>query len=353
MKLYNQSLLLDCIRQGKHSRASLAATTGLTKAAVTIIVDNLIRQGIVNEIPSEEPTIGRPPIYLALNNKARFFLGINISRCGWSAGIIDLSGTELSSVLRQGYPTPRSFKADIASVVCELLAACGATADKIVGIGVTTPGPVDVKQRRILNPPNFDAWHNYPIGDVLDGIFDVPVYVENVSNAVALSEKYFGNARDCANYMTVLINEGIGSGIVIDGSIFRGHNELGHTSIYPYGKPCNCGNIGCLECYASIPALLEGTGFEDWNSASQDTETVLKEARYLSIAVTNACNLFRFEKIILSGSIQSPDDPILNTLASELSRRSMSDTPIIVAGKVTSDTLISATPAYDRFFTVL
>ena len=130
-----------------------------------------------------------------------------------------------------------------------------------MGLGITAPGPLDSGKGTILNPPNFKKWKNTAIVSELKKTFDFDIMLENNASALAVAEKNYGAARGFSDFILLVVDTGVGAGIITDGSLYKGSNslgaELGHTSIIYNGKKCDCGNNGCLEVYASVPAILE------------------------------------------------------------------------------------------------
>ena len=180
---------------------------------------------------------------------------------------------------------------------------------KILGIGISSPGPLDCEGGKILNPPQFDRWHGVEISAILSQALGLPAYLEHDVCALALHQLEMGHSR---NFMLVFVDIGIGAAIMSGGELvgnsryFTG--EVGHTTIRFDGRQCACGNRGCLETYASIPALLEGSSFSSWrelaDSAEQSPEAqrlVYQEALYLSAGLINLLNLIPVDTIYLSG----------------------------------------------------
>ena len=127
------------------------------------------------------------------------------------------------------------------------------------GIGICAPGPLDPKSGVIVNPPNLPCWRNFALADEVANIYGVPVRVENDANAAALAEAQWGAGRGYANVFYATIGTGIGTGIVLNGHIYHGRTgaaaEGGHISVDYRGARCGCGKRGCIEVFASGPAI--------------------------------------------------------------------------------------------------
>lgn len=352
MRKRNEKTILSLINNGPISRAEIAKITGLTRAAVTIIIDDLIGQGYILEAPTMQATVGRQPILLSFNGKSVYAVGINIRRTSFCVGISDLNG---NVIIEEQFPIlpPEEFFGGIREIVERQIAEADISRERIYGVGVATPGPIDVQKGRILNPPNFKQWHNVAVADKLRECLELPVYHENVANASALAEMYYGNARENRNFMTLLVDDGIGSGIVLNQQLFGGINELGHTSICFDGKLCECGNRGCLENYAAMPMFLEGTGYKSWKEVvdAKDVELIEREAAYLSAAITTANNLFDLDMLVLCGDICYCPEALKNKIYETVnSRRLRSKFLRISVGQVRSGLLIAAALVCHEFF---
>ena len=326
MKLNNRRLVLDVIRRQPISRADVASVTQLTRASVTLIVEELIEQGLLTEQRADASGVGRRPVLLSIAEDARCIAGVNIKRGEVNVGLVSLGGRLLSrETLSYGGSDAHDMISRIARSLDRQLNALPGAREKLLGVGLCAPGPLDAANGVILNPPNCGLWRNVPAAELLSEATGQPVYMENVSNALALEEQYFGLGRGCGSFIAVQINEGIGAGIVIRDRLYRGArglgSELGHISIEMDGRPCDCGNRGCLERYASIPAILEGSPYGSWRELIDRLETDAEarrlldlEARYLSHALVSAVNLYDVEKVILLGDVSYRPQALLDRL---------------------------------------
>lgn len=357
MKENNKKLILNLIRQGDFSRAEISKTIGLTKASVTIIVDELIKDNMVYEEESDYSGVGRKPVYLRLKDDFAYAIGVNITRHLYRVGLVDINGRLISVKGKKHNNLPPDKVLDeISRLISEMVKIV--SNKKILGIGVVTPGPVDYKTGTILKPPNFSMWHGCEIAKRLAEKCGISVRLENISNACALSEKYFGSCRSEKNYAYIIVDEGIGSGIVIDGSLFRGQNgngnELGHTSINLEGEKCECGNVGCLEKYASIDAILKNTGYKSWKEAVDfgAKDLIEKEKKYLSVALVNLINLFDLNKIIIGGDLAYSGEWFAKELFDIVNKKIITGNTVSVSiGADIDKTVVAASSVINEFFT--
>lgn len=362
MKQANRKLIMDMIRREPISRADIAQRIELTRASVTIITEELIGEGLIYEAELvHNNSKGRSPILLMLNPDGVRFGGINIERDRIDVGIVNISGGTLSqTTLPYRGASPHSML----EAACKILEP---TAHRLESIGLCAPGPLDYQQGALLNPPSFSAWHDLPVlGSVSHYLPDTSFALENVSNALALEEKYFGVNKDVPNFASLLVDSnGIGLGVVLNDQLLRGAqglcNEIGHTIVVIDGLPCACGNHGCLEMYASMPALLKGGPFDSWHSlidqldnSSIAQERLEREAKYLSVALLNTINMLDIEMVILKGDIAYNALPLCNLLNQRISGRIAThgarEDVFITSSEAPCSVRTAAMPAIHRFF---
>ena len=184
---------------------------------------------------------------------------------------------------------PRNLIRRITDCAHELLDYASRKSLELNHLGVGTPGIVDVTTGKIAGmSPNIPGWKGCNPKKSLESILDIPVFVDNDANVMALAEFVFGAAKGCRNVIFTTVGTGIGGGILIDGKLYRGSiggaGEFGHTTIVKDGRQCNCGRRGCLESYAAAPYLLEMAEkmATDANTGSVLTP-VLKETGRLTV----------------------------------------------------------------------
>ena len=337
MKLDNRRLILSIIRKNPISRAELARKTGLTRATVTLLIDEIVNIGIVMETVTARADFGRKPVLLDLNPSSYYIVGVYISREGCSVGVVNIKG-ELLLQHEAEFEVKSNFDENINNIIegiKKVMADSGLAEDKLLGIGVSSPGPVDINNGIILNPPNFDAWHNMNIVGELKKTFQYDIFLDNNASSLTLAEKNYGRGVEFSNFMLMVVDTGIGAGIIINDKLYRGvggfGSEIGHTSIDLNGRVCNCGNIGCIEAYASMPAVISDIqqydkSIKSWkqviDKASEGdkfcAETIIKEARYLSVGIVNVMNLLELEAIILTGDISYKSKLLIDKISEDV-----------------------------------
>jgi predicted NBD/HSP70 family sugar kinase len=201
--------------------------------------------------------------------------------------------------------------------------------EKLVGIGISSPGPLDLSAGRILEPIDYALFCNFDVVrevsswilDPADGrsvaAYRLPVSLENMAVLMGVREFYKENSK-LARYRQILyvtVSQGVGSCIINDGQIYRGFGgyagELGHTSIDGAGRPCSCGNFGCLERYVTLPAICDFFNLESYEVLIDQAFTgqarslaILEQiSDWLTTALVNAVNLFDVDAIVLYGEI--------------------------------------------------
>ena len=318
LKQQNRGLILKLIVTGEcESRIELAKRTGLSKMAVTNIISEFMEQNLVEE--KECVRIqgkGRNPIKLCLSSKAPKMIGVHIYRGECSVILCDF---QLHILQRRSFPVTEENHGRLLEYlfqeIDEILDRIPRT--EICGIGIGALGPVDVGKGRILNPPNFYGMKNIDIVSVLKERYDMPVFFDSQYDGAALAEKFFGNGRDVEDFVFVGLANGIGSGIISQGTIYRDYSgftsELGHVSIDWNGRVCSCGRKGCLETYISSPViarkLCQITGWEksfrefcqiNLSEYAKEADRVLEDMmEKLACGIVNLTNLFNPQKVII------------------------------------------------------
>lgn len=314
-KEYNRKTVLKFLRTGAMSRAEIARRMGLTRATLSLIADKLLKDGIVKEEIISDTHLGRTPVPLRLCPDSYYAIGVSLNRSSYSVALVNINEEIILSRTGNILDSSITKITMITDCIKNIIKESGVDPEKIVGVGVSSPGPIDSKIGRILNPPSFECWHHTDIAPMLSRNLDMPVHLENDASCLALYHLGKPEAKGSNNFLLLLEDNGIGSGIILNGKILKGNGsfscELGHTSICHDGKPCSCGNKGCLETYASIGSILSDTAFKSWAEVidTMDTDAeamsiVKREASYLSTGIINASNFIGIDTVILAGSLQ-------------------------------------------------
>ncbi|MDQ1045376.1 ROK family protein [Streptomyces sp. V4I2] len=264
--------LLELVRSGRATtRGALQHATGLSRATVGQRLDRLFRAGWLREGaggPVDSPLGGRPSITLEFDDAHAVVLSADLDTRHARAAVLTLTGEILAEhsgvlVLEDG---PDAVLGELGRWFAELLEKAGHRADEVCGLGLAVPGPVDTDTGRVVQPPIMPGWDGYDIRGRLaraftehSGAAPLPVLVDNDANLMAYGEQRTAYP-DCSAFVLVKVSTGIGAGVVVDGSVYRGIDggagDLGHIRV-PAGADalCRCGSYGCLAAVASGGAV--------------------------------------------------------------------------------------------------
>jgi predicted NBD/HSP70 family sugar kinase len=250
----NRAAVLRAIAQRSPiARNAIAVLLGLSTATVTSITRELIDVGVVREVEQAPSRGGRPAVLLGLVGHAASAIGVKVAPDHLVAVRLDLDGQMIDEL-----SGPFSPSADPSAELGEILRPFVADAPSgiTLGVGVGVPGIVR-PDGTVLSPMlGFDRLR---LGELLEGELGLPVLVDNDVNTLATAEQLYGRGKDRKSFATLTLGRGVGLGLVLDGSLYRGRGgagEFGHIPIEPDGRRCECGNQGCLETVASDPALV-------------------------------------------------------------------------------------------------
>jgi predicted NBD/HSP70 family sugar kinase len=251
-------VLRTVYEQGRISRADVARATGLTRTAVSDLVERLMGDDLVIEVGMGPSTGGKAPILLQVPADARHLLGIDVDRQRLSGAIVDLRG---DIVARASRDLEGCNGAEALVELDALVSSLQVAAERpLLGVGVGTPGLIDTATGTVRWAVGLD-WRDVPLGPRLTDLTGLPATVINDSQAAAMAEWTFGNHDTSAAMVVIKVAEGIGAGIVIRGRIYTGDGsgagEIGHTRVSESDIPCRCGSSGCLETVAGLRAVLE------------------------------------------------------------------------------------------------
>jgi predicted NBD/HSP70 family sugar kinase len=321
------------------SQRELAQRTGLDKATVSAVVNQLASQGLVTRQKRSQPgRVGRPEVALRLSERAGLFVGARLEPRTIRLVAARLDGKPLASLQVEGSTSLETAIAQLERAVRALVTRCGFTLEKLKGLGVGIPALMDLHGHLTL-APNL-GWRDEPIRSRLEAHFDVPLYLDNDTKAAALAEKLFGACRDVRDFIFVAGHSGVGGGLYLGGSLYRGFSgyagEVGHIKLVPNGRACGCGGRGCLEAYTSEAAILTrlaeaGAAFDDlWQVAAAAergearVQAVLQETgELLGRALALLVNLLNPKRIVLGGNLAIVAPYTLAAIETTLAREAL------------------------------
>jgi glucokinase len=241
----------------------------------------------------------------------------------------------------------------IEGVILDTIAQTNAHRKDFIGVGIGAPGPLDRDKGIVIVAPNL-GWINFPLRDRIAERLNLPATLDNDANCATVGEWWQGAAKGGTNVIGMTIGTGIGGGLIIDGKLFHGSSdvagEIGHTTIDMNGRHCKCGNYGCLEAYASGPAIAtrarEVLAREETASllpsivggnmdaitaatvyaAAQQGDAVANEivrdtARYLGAGIANMLNIINADVVVVAGGVTAAGDALFVPLRAEVRRR--------------------------------
>jgi predicted NBD/HSP70 family sugar kinase len=321
IRTINRQIVLNYIRErAPISRAEISYETALQRSTVSLIVDELKTSGLVDELDGES-TGGRPPLLLRLRTAGSMAIGVDLGTGNTVVATSDLAGRLLH---QQSFATSANAQKTLQNIIDasrELIKK----EKGIEGIGISVPGLVDHESGRVHFIPHF-KWRDWPLAEEVGKATGLPVRVDNDANAASLAELWFGRPeiRETRDFIFVLVEAGIGTGIVFDGQVYHGESgaagEFGHMTIGT-GAPVACavGTRECWEAFASERAALarylkledrptSGVIFEQLvdralGGEEAAREALLETAHYLGVGIANVLKGLSPSAVIVGGGI--------------------------------------------------
>jgi len=292
--------------------------------------------------------------------KERYIVGVDLGGTNIVAGAMPLDGsreiamrTTLTLADGGADSVVDRIAAMIEDVIAQTSAETGAARSDFLGVGIGSPGPLDREKGIVIVTPNL-GWKNFPLRDEISTRVKLDATLDNDANCATLGEFWCGAAVGGRNVIGMTLGTGIGGGIILDGKLYHGSSdsagEIGHTTIDSTGRRCKCGNYGCLEAYASGPAIAE-RGREALRGDETDSmlqtmvdgdlkritaqtvyeaakrgdalarEVVRETARLLGAGVSNLINIFNPDVVVLAGGVTQAGDELFEPLRAEVRRR--------------------------------
>jgi glucokinase-like ROK family protein len=338
-------------RERRISRAEIARRTGLSRSTVSEIVEDLLKTRLVAEVGDGPSEGGRRPVVLQFQDDAFGILGIDVGAAHVAAALIDLRGQVLAWDYR-AHPV-RSDPDGTLSLMAELADVClrkwKLGTDRLAGIGIAVPSPVDPRNPDRVSDVVMPDWQGHLVGEGLRRRYGVPVFLDNDANLGALAERWWGAGREVDDFAYVKVATGVGAGLIVRKEIYRGANgvagEIGHLAIDPQGERCVCGLRGCLATRVGSRALiarataLRGEYPDSPLARSEVTTTAIEDAAlggdplalrvveeaadYLGVAVAGMLNLINPGKVIIGGGLSRLGELLLSRLRRSLASRTL------------------------------
>ncbi len=327
---HHRSLVLNLLRtKGPCSRSAIAEELGLSRSAMTRIVQRLLAEGSANEIGEvSDGGVGRRAVLIRFNGEFATTVGVHIAADHVTCALLNLDARILSrsEMVIEGLSDVTGIQRSVSRALLSLVQ------EDTVGIGVAVSGLVDVETGEAVYSPVL-GWHDVQIREPLQEATKLPVFVENDANALALAEYLYGSGQGFHSLLCIMIGDGIGGGIILNGDLHRGASgaagEIGHTCISLDGPICRCGEIGCLEEYCANRALLREanqSGFAGVDELAVAARKGHDKARAvfaemgqrLALATKDAVNLLSPQAVLVGGEQMKNSDLFFERFAETL-----------------------------------
>ncbi|WP_194916306.1 ROK family protein [Catenulispora rubra] len=336
----SRAALLSAVYLGQAvSRPELARLAGMSSAAVSNVVSDLIGDGLVAEAGSVDSNGGRPRTVLAARPGFRYVVGVDIGETHIHVVLFDWTlSTQATSTheIRVGRLDPDVVVRLVVAGVHSLLDSTGVAQEQLLGIGIGVPGAVQEGERGVVHAPTL-GWSGVPLGDALRAELSAPILIDNCARTLGQAEAWRGAGREARRAVVALWGVGVGAAIAVGSTLAESGSsstsEWGHAVIEARGRACRCGSHGCLEAYVGATAILDAylahpkgrpliqegtearmaelaTRFEAGDDEAA-TATFDEVAEYLGIGIGNLINLINPDQVILAGWVGEQLGPLL------------------------------------------
>jgi predicted NBD/HSP70 family sugar kinase len=276
---FNESVVLDAIRRAPEgvSRVELAAASGLSAQTVSNICRRLLERGLVRETGKKSGRAGKPRTVLQVDPSGRYAIGVHLDPAVVTYVVLDLLGQVVHRMRRptQQVADQGETLAEMSAAVTALIEESGIDRDRLLGLGIAVPGPIDVASGSIVDPPQLAGWGRVPLRDYLTGSTGLPVVMDKDVIAAAIAERWAGVASNSGNFLFFYLGTGSGMGIVVDDVVLRGFSG-------------NAGEVGGLDANCTTRALVDEAivrgvlGADHTPVGPRDAESSLRELAALA-----------------------------------------------------------------------
>lgn len=289
----------------------------------------------------------------------RWIVGVDLGGTNTAVGVLPVDGGEVLAFRSQPTYAQRGAKYVVDRIVAmiehaieQVLDEQGGDQDDFGGVGIGSPGPLDRETGTVIETPNL-GWRNFPLRDLIANATGLAATLDNDANCATYGEWWLGAGRDVDTLVGLTLGTGIGGGVVLDGDIFHGISdvagEIGHMTIDSTGRKCKCGNYGCLEAYASGPAIalraaegieagaesmlsdLVGGDLDEITAATvyeavvlgdpYANEVMAETSKLLGAGVASIINVLNPEMVVIAGGVTRAGDHLFVPLRAEVRRR--------------------------------
>lgn len=313
VRKYHYYLLFNLIVKHKQlTRTQLAKMTNMSNTSVGKIVSSLLSDNLIVEKRSQKKEIGRKSTLLKINTEEVYIIGVHIDIDTIKVASVSLDGrVKNKRVLHNDFKDSiKKILKNIVDNIFGLISHLKSSAE-ILGVGISLPGIVSWPDGEILSSPQLH-WKNIDIKNFFQEKLNYYVYVDNHVKATLMFENISGLVSSYKNVVCIYVGSGVGSSVMVDGNILRGHfnalGEIGHMTLDPNGAMCDCGRLGCLQTFLSSTEIEKQTNksilevLNSFENGDQWAESILKRAKnYLALSISNAVCLYNPQVILLTG----------------------------------------------------
>jgi N-acetylglucosamine repressor len=336
----NERLVLRVIQQrGPSTRAEMTKHIGVTFPTAAKAVASLLESRLLEEYEEAGVGRGRPAKRLRLASKTAQVLGASLDVDTSSIAAAGFDGLMRRDAVDH-FPTPKTYDDLLAELVLRIKKRKRHRRIATHGVGVSLPGLIDYRNQQVLFSANLPLLSGNSLGRDLTQATGLDCVVVRDSHAMCLSERLLGGARQLDNFLMLDMGAGVGMGVMVNGRFLAGQNgfagEMGHSTVVSGGKPCHCGNRGCLETVASQWALVERVGqrlnrkidMDDIVSLGCEGNAVVKSelrrlCKFLAIGLSHAINMFNPGRVFVYGRVFEAFPELLDVLIKETGRISL------------------------------
>ena len=327
------TLLRLLLKQDSTSRVELSRMTGLTKTTISSIINEFIALSIVEESSTVSTgNVGKTPIPLHIRTDAVYTIGVHIGRERLETLLMDARMNIITHKRGKDYNKcgPEGVIDSLFSNINTIMKYAKRKEIDVGAIGIGIPGPLDAQAGIVKQPPKFKGWKDVPLGSIVQKEYGIPVWIENDANVCALAEKWLGSGRNIHNFIYILLNEGIGAGVIINDELYQGTydfvGEIGHFLCYEQGQ------FKYLEDIAGVDVLLHLANSQGLRVKSlkeiaellqqnnQVVNSIVKKlATWVGSAIVNAIHMIGPQTVFIGGEMvvlgESLIQPIRETVS--------------------------------------
>lgn len=360
VKKMNRMTVLNIIKANELiSRQQLAQLTGLTPPAITGIIRELLDIGFVMEVGLGTSQGGRRPVKLKFNAKAGYVIGVEVTSNETVLVIADLENDPIHSMnVDIDMTDPEVGIPQLLATIQQVRNSQENAGKNFLGVGIAFPGLITAKEGIIKRSINLGPkWRQFPLKKTLESELRLPVFIESNAKSSALAEWWFGGGTNFRNLVYINLGEGISAGIISADRVIQGAGghagEIGHSFMMEDGPLCNCGNRGCLEAIAGIPALLRKTNEDlplmnaedllklDWEKNGKiEMEDILQyagvegsysrqllqhAANYVGLTIANVINMYNPEAVFIGGKLAVMAETFIELIREKVNSHSFPD----------------------------